>query len=256
MLWVSIHTEVKEGTETLPDHARMDILWGIRGEQDDQILSMHLESHTGKCSAPLFDFNGKALWEHAPQEMSKMKCVGWWLEVNGCFSFLFFSLVLFSLLAFSLVYFVGLVSQSSDIPLSRKSQIHAAFHAITRGHSDHKTFRPEPSASWRGESDRCIEFEQTHDANMNRKMPTHTHTHRVHWSMGSVWFPFTLSRNEIFVFTWIFSFYLSVTQPQIVTRGSDELQEQVVVTSNICTCSSEGLHFFSRRSRAFSPKTT
>lgn len=45
----------------------------------------------------------------------------------------------FSLLAFSLVYFVGLVSQSSDIPLSSKSQIKKGFPQLaTRGHSDLK----------------------------------------------------------------------------------------------------------------------
>lgn len=39
---------------------------------------------------------------------------------------------LFSLLAFSLVYFVGLVSQPSDIPLSSKSQITNSFHNLRR----------------------------------------------------------------------------------------------------------------------------
>lgn len=34
----------------------------------------------------------------------------------------------FSLIAFSLVYFVGLVSQTSDIPFSSKCQIIKAFH--------------------------------------------------------------------------------------------------------------------------------
>lgn len=44
--------------------------------------------------------------------------------------FLFF---FFSLLAFSLVYFVGLVSQSSDIPLSSKIHINnKAFHNSRR----------------------------------------------------------------------------------------------------------------------------
>lgn len=69
---------------------------------------------------------------------------------------------------------------------------------------------------------------------MNWKMPTR----RVHWSMGSVWFSFILSRNICFYLN-LFS-YLSASQPQIVTRGSDGLREKVVVTSNICTCSSEG----------------
>lgn len=35
--------------------------WGFRGVQNDDILSMHLESHIGLFSAPLYDFNGKAL---------------------------------------------------------------------------------------------------------------------------------------------------------------------------------------------------
>lgn len=29
--------------------------------EDDNLLSMHLESHIGRCSASLYDFNGKAL---------------------------------------------------------------------------------------------------------------------------------------------------------------------------------------------------
>lgn len=34
---------------------------GVRGVQDEDILSMHLESHIGLFSAPLYDFSGKAL---------------------------------------------------------------------------------------------------------------------------------------------------------------------------------------------------
>jgi len=44
--------------------------------------------------------------------------------------------------------------------------------------------------------------------------------------------------NDLFYLN--FSFYLSASQPQIVTQGGDELQGRVVITSNICTCSSEG----------------
>lgn len=69
------------------------------GLEDDNILSMHLESHIGLSSASLYDFNGKALWEDAPQEI-KMKCVGWWLEVNGCF------------LSSSLAFFFGLLCRA------------------------------------------------------------------------------------------------------------------------------------------------
>lgn len=48
---------------TVPDHVSMNFLgWGgLRGVQNDDILSMHLESHIGLFSAPLYDFNGKAL---------------------------------------------------------------------------------------------------------------------------------------------------------------------------------------------------
>lgn len=106
----------------LYDHVRMNFLGGVRREHDEKILSMHLESHIGLFSAPLYDFNGKALWKHAPQEISKMKCV----VIGDEWMFPF------SLLAFSLVYFVGLVSQSSDIPLSSKSQILKAFHNLRR----------------------------------------------------------------------------------------------------------------------------
>lgn len=34
---------------------------GVRGVQDEDILSMHLESRIGLFLAPLYDFNGKAL---------------------------------------------------------------------------------------------------------------------------------------------------------------------------------------------------
>lgn len=57
-------------------------------------VKAHLEYRIGLFSTPLYDFNGKALCKHAPQEMIKLK----WT-------------VIFSSLAFSLVYFEGLVSQ-------------------------------------------------------------------------------------------------------------------------------------------------
>lgn len=47
---------------------------------------MHLEFQIGLCLAPLYDFNGKALWGHVPLEISTMKYM-WWLEMNGCFLF-------------------------------------------------------------------------------------------------------------------------------------------------------------------------
>lgn len=150
----------------------------------------------------------------------------------------------YSLLAFSLVYFVGLVSQLSDIPLSSKSQIKKGFPQLaTRGHSDQKK-RLKNKKNIPIKAKCSLMGSLTVFENLNKsKMPIWIWKclHRVHWSMGSVWFYFTLSRNEIFVFTWIFfSSYLSASQPQIVTQGSDELQERVVVTSNICTRSSEG----------------
>lgn len=45
----------------LYDRVRMNFLGGVRREHDEKILSMHLESHIGLFSAPLYDFNGKAL---------------------------------------------------------------------------------------------------------------------------------------------------------------------------------------------------
>lgn len=86
----------------------------------------------------------------------------------------------YSLLAFSLVYFVGLVSQLSDIPLSSKSQIKKGFPQLaTRGHSDQKKReknKKKHSYSSKvlvdGESDCVREFEQIENANMNLKMPT------------------------------------------------------------------------------------
>lgn len=49
---VSICMEVKRGKKTvlLPDHARIELFkggGGVRGVQDEDILSMHLESHIG-----------------------------------------------------------------------------------------------------------------------------------------------------------------------------------------------------------------
>lgn len=120
-----------------------------------------------------------------------------WVVIGGEWMFSFF----FPLLAFSLVYFVGLVSQSSDIPLSIKSQIKKAFHTLRREDIPIKKKHSYSSkVQVDGESDYFREFEQIEHANMNWKMLTH----RAHWSVGSVCFSFTLSRNEIFVFTWIF----------------------------------------------------
>lgn len=79
------------------------------------------------------------------------------------------------------------------------------------------------------------EFERIQNADMNWKMPTPT----VHWSMSSVLFYLHCQEmNDLFYLN--FYFYLSASQPQIVTQGGDELQGRVVITSNICTCSSEG----------------
>lgn len=65
-------------------------------------VKAHLEYRIGLFSTPLYDFNGKALCKHAPQEMIKLK----WTVIGGEQMFHFFSS-----LAFSLVYFEGLVSQ-------------------------------------------------------------------------------------------------------------------------------------------------
>lgn len=243
MLWVSIYMEMKWGTKTVC----CQIMWGwtflggwgeglggggVRGVQDDNILSMHLESHIGLFSAPLYDFNGKALWEHAPQEISKMKCVGWWLEVNGCF--------LFSLLAFSLVYFVGLVSQSSDIPLSSKSQIKKASHDLRREdipiHKKQKKHSYSSKVqSWWG----VWPFQRiwTRRKRQYESENAYTQSSLIH---GFCLIFFYIVKKWNICFYLNFSSYLSASQPQIVTQCSGALRERVVVTSSICTCSSEG----------------
>lgn len=92
----------------------------------------------------------------------------WWLEVDVFF---------FSFLAFSLVYVVGLVSQSSNIPLLRKSQIKKAFHNLRREDIPiKKKQKQQHSYSSKmqvdGESDRFREFKQIKNTNINWKMPT------------------------------------------------------------------------------------
>lgn len=131
LLWHSLVKKWKWNEELSVYAARScedELSWGGRRVQDDNILSMHLESHIGLFSAPLYDFNGKALWEHAAQEKKSDEMR--WVVIGGEWMFSF----LFSLLAFSLVYFVGLVSQWSHI-YPCEIQIKKL---ATRGHSDKK----------------------------------------------------------------------------------------------------------------------
>ena len=88
-------------------------------------------------------------------------------------------------------------------------------------------------------------------ANMNLKMPTQ-------FTDPWVLFVFYIVKNWNICFYLNFSSYLSASQPQIVTQGSGELQQRVVGTSYVCTCSSEGngVCIFLRQSRAFVSKTT
>lgn len=74
------------------------------------------------------------------------------------------------------------------------------------------------------------------NANMNWKMPTHSSLIR---GFCLIFLLYCQEMKYLFLLEFFFS-YLSAPQPQIVTQGSDELRERVVVTSNICTCSSEG----------------
>lgn len=146
----------------------------------------------------------------------------------------------FSLLAFSLVYFVGLVSQSSDIPLSSKSQIIKAFHNLRREDipikkQKTKTFLLKRSASWWGVWP-CQRI-WTNRKRQYELENAYTQSSLIH-GFCLILFYFVKKWNICFYLN--FSSYLSASQPQIVTRGSDELQERVVVTTNICTCSSEG----------------
>lgn len=64
-LWASTMTHLSEHEELRPYAARSCedelFLVAFRGVQEDKILSMHLESHIGVFSLPLYDFNGKAL---------------------------------------------------------------------------------------------------------------------------------------------------------------------------------------------------
>lgn len=91
------------GTTTV----RCQIMWvrmfsvALSGVEDDEILSMHLESQIGWFSAPLYDFNGKALLEHAPQEISQMN---WrWMDVFYFFSFGFLCRAGFPIVRLTLV---------------------------------------------------------------------------------------------------------------------------------------------------------
>lgn len=52
-------------------------------------VKAHLEYRIGLFSTPLYDFNGKALCKHAPQEMIKLK----WTVIGGEQMFHFFSLI-------------------------------------------------------------------------------------------------------------------------------------------------------------------
>lgn len=89
-----------------------------------------------------------------------------------------------------------------------------------------------------GESDRFIEI------STNLKLKFEYESEHAYTQSSLIHVFILLSRNEIFVFTWIFfSSYLSASQPQLVTQGSDELQETVVVT----TC----LHMFFLMRSAF-----
>lgn len=49
-------------------------------------VKAHLEYRIGLFSTPLYDFNGKALCKHAPQEMIKLK----WTVIGGEQMFHFF----------------------------------------------------------------------------------------------------------------------------------------------------------------------
>lgn len=79
--------------------------------------------------------------------------------------------------------------------------------------------------------------------------------HRVHWSMGSVWFYFTLSRIEIFVFTWIFFIFICVTATDSHTgqRWATTEGGRNIVYLHMFFRGQRGLHFL-RQSRAFVSK--
>lgn len=143
----------------------------------------------------------------------------------------------FPLLAFSLVYFVGLVSQSSDIPLSIKSQIKKAFHTLRREDIPikKKTFLFKQSASWRG-----VWLFQRIWTNRTRQYELENAYTQSSLIRGFGLFFFYIVKKWNICFYLNFSSYVSASQPQTVTQGRDELQERVVVTSSICTCSSEG----------------
>lgn len=136
--------------------------------------------------------------------------------IGGEWMFLFF---FFSLLAFSLVYFVGLVSQSSDIPLSSKSHINnKAFHNSRREDipSEEKNIPVQAKCKLMG----SLKF-RIANANMNWKN-AYTQSSLIH-GFCLIFF-YIVKKWIFFVFTWIFSSYLSASQPQIVTQGSEELQ--------------------------------
>lgn len=157
-----------------------------------------------------------------------MKCVGSWLEVNGCFSFfsLFFGLLCRA--GFPIVRHT-LVKQE---PKWKRLSTTCDERTKTRKKT---TFLLKQSASWwRVWSFR--EFEQIEKGQHDLEN-AYTQTSLIH-GFCLILFYFVKKLNICFYLN--FSSYLSASQPQTDTRGSNELHEKVVVTSNICTCSSEG----------------
>lgn len=73
--WFSIYMEMTRGSKTVRCRVTR---WGILGGGTITVKA-HLEYRIGLFSTPLYDFNGKALCEHAPQEMIKLK----WMVIGG-----------------------------------------------------------------------------------------------------------------------------------------------------------------------------
>lgn len=222
LLKVSISSKMKWGTETVHCHVkRGGTFWGaLRGVQDDDMLSMHLESHVGSVPgppdppAPIWFQWQSTLRTCSPGDKSNETCR---LVIGGGWMFSFLSL-----LAFSLVYLVGLVSQPSDVRSSRSSvtinewPFHAKFQPedIPTKQTQY-TFRITPSARWRGVR---LVFADVADP----------------WVLFDFLFPKTWNIRFYlnFFLYFIFSF-LFICNTATVGRGrfSEEPQQTVVATS-------------------------
>lgn len=193
---------------------------------------MHLESHIGSFSASLYDFNGKALWEHAPQEMMK------WNASGGDWRWMDF----FKIFSSSLAFFFGLLCRAG-FPIIRntlvKQQSELSFffpkrptwHSYPRNKKEYGSKKHSCISKVQvdGESDHFPKLKPIRNVDMNWKS-----RHRL--LIRGVYLTFLYIVEK-----WNICFYLNFCLFICIpaTESHTGLQERVVVTSSICTCSSK-----------------